>query len=72
MVIGLSGVQFGQLLYIELSNSFLIGRKQEPFPDYPERETSMLSCNGVFTSEISFNNAFPAKITVFVHVRIEI
>ena len=27
MVIELSGVQFGLLLYIQLSNSFLIGRK---------------------------------------------
>ena len=28
MVIGLNGVQFGLLLCIELSNSFLIGRKR--------------------------------------------
>ena len=32
---------------------------------YPERETSLFSCNGVFTSTVIFRYAFSAKITVF-------
>ena len=38
---------------------------------YPERATSLYSCNGVFTSSFIFRYAFPAKITVSGYVRIE-
>ena len=39
---------------------------------YPERATSLFSCNGVFTSRVIFRYAFPAKFTVSGYVRIEI
>ena len=39
---------------------------------YPERATSLFSCNDVFTSRVIFRYAFPAKFTVSGYVRIEI
>ena len=47
-----------------------------PYPGahYPERATSLFSCNGVFTSRVIFRYAFPAKFTVpgYMYVCIEI
>ena len=39
---------------------------------YPERGTSLFSCNGVFTSRVIFRYAFPAKLTVSGYVHIEV
>jgi len=59
--------------YISDPNCSFCHQTTETIPGahYPERATSLYSCNGVFTSSFIFTYAFPAKITVSGYVRIE-